>query len=1015
MNAQKLKQQKPLVWRIFNLVDYIVFSLVVIVVLLLCGITFWLNPRRLSEIIDEKASKELNADVSTSSVSFTFWSTFPHFCIVADSLHVRSRDLDNLPDSIRKSLPANPDFLLSASKVKGGINIAKLLKGEIWLRDVDVKGLNLNLVAVNDSLNNYTLLPPSAQKTHVPYFNIDCLEFTEGGQINYFSLLSNTKAHVSLSDASLMPQRQKNDYHLRFRGSLDAMSDGFNMLSDFPFELDGNIQFRFKPFGVSANDYAVNLGKIKGRMGMDLNMGDNTELRRFDYHLSNFSLNDLQMLLPTNAKTVLRRLHADLDIEAGARLTSPYDFSSGYFPSLEIDVKVPDGKLGYAFSDNEYYTVDKVELLGRFIFNGQHPDSSYIDIPSLRLKGLGADVTASGRITNLTQNPHISVKMGGTSDLDEASRRVAALNSYKLSGIARLGIGLIFDVIDSHIANPDLRVSVKSDRLGISIGGYDISVTDLESSSEEKYPAVLTRSSTASEIPLHLNLKARNAVVSDKNDSVAFKADELRASADLSRRLDGNIARNFNLSLAGADLKMKTRGFGAVLGGADIEFEASYLDRRIADADYQMPERWTEDKETMDRVGHSPEFVQFHVSDNLKRMIDRWKVKASLKSKTGKLNIDGYDLDADSLDIAASLDSINLNHISLAHGNTRGAMKADITNLRQFLTSTTPAPIFINADVSLDTVQINQLAYDFAMSHPDSPVSRGDKKEMGAGIDTLSILIPRNIMANVHATAMQTRYTNLHLYDLMTNVRVANGVANIDTLHITSDFGQATLNMLYDTSNLQDLKAAFGLKLSDVDVVSFFRNFNKLLVMWPEMKNLSGTINISLDGRVHVFPNMYINAPSLWANAVIEGKELKLHQNAFIRHLAHMLLINQEGPIDIKDIELHAAIHSNLLELFPTTFEVSKYKLEMMGLNNFNGDMFYHVGVEDWPLKIPFGVNIKGHYHHPVMRFGSKNWHDKNGAIITGGVQDTQSFNLVNASKHYGGEFIHSAAAYKGD
>ncbi len=51
---------------------------------------------------------------------------------------------------------------------------------------------------------------------------------------------------------------------------------------------------------------------------------------------------------------------------------------------------------------------------------------------------------------------------------------------------------------------------------------------------------------------------------------------------------------------------------------------------------------------------------------------------------------------------------------------------------------------------------------------------------------------------------------------------------------------------------------------------------------------------------------------------------------------------------------------TTLLELEPFDFRFSNYGLRMQGLNNFNGDLYYHIGVERNPLHIPFGIIIEG-------------------------------------------------------
>ena len=1121
------------IWRILDWIDYILVGTLVVAVLLICGITWWLTPERLSEIVDKEASERLNADVKTGDISFTFWSTFPHFCIVADSLHITSHNLDSIPQDVREKLPANPDFLVSTGRFEGGINIAKLLRGQIWLRNVAVKSLKLNLVAVNDSLNNYNLVP-STGKSEIPYFNIDKLRFIDGGEVNYFSLLSNADARIALKEASLMPRKGKNNYHLMFKGDLYATASGFALLRNFPFELDGDVQFKFKPFGITTNNYTVNFGQVKGELGMDLDIGGKMCLNNFDYSLRDFTLDDLRMFLPDADRELLKRFDADLQLQASARLTSPYDFSSGLFPSVEVDFLVPSGSVGYTFNDNVRYAMNDVGLAGRFIFNGEAPETSYLEVNNLHLNGLGAEIKATARVTNITTEPRIEIDMQGRGDLAEAGRRVKALQPLGLAGGADFKISTSFNLNGSDIIGTKFNADINSDNLAISAGGYDFSLSGLHVTTSEKYSDALSMKSKVSNLPVNLNINVDKANVNDsrnrrtyaasgikanaflnhansssrnialnltgsslnvtdgsgastiditglkadanltegksdnvvnlsgqkvrfvdkgsglicdvaglngkanlneglegnllKGGAITLQGDNLRisdqrheaeyfvaavkAQASLSNDAKKNVARLIDLKLSGAKVEMNTPGLQANLNDVSLGFKASYLDKPVTVLDYIAPAEWYKDNESMDRISHSEEFVRVNLPVDVRNLMARWKVALNLKTSGGDVDIDNYLLNLKDVDLAASLDSLVIHNASVAHGDTRGDIAAKVTNLRQFLTSKTPAPLYLNANVSLDTVQINQLARDFTKSHPNSAVSRGDDAEMGAGIDTVAIILPRNIYADVHATAMQTRYTNLHLYNLMTDVHMGDGKASVDTLHISSDFGQLSANVSYDTSDLQNINVGAGFRFYDVDVVGFFQNFQKLAAMWPQMKNLSGTLSIGMDARAHVFPNMFVNAPSLWANAFIDGKGLQLHQNDFIRHLAHMLLIFQDGPINIEDVKFHAVVHSNLLEIFPTTFEVSKYKLVMMGLNNFNGNLYYHVGVENWPLKIPFGVNIKGDYHHPEMRFGGKDWHDKNGAMITGGVQDTNSFNLVHKVRHYSGEFIHSAASY---
>ena len=269
-------------------------------------------------------------------------------------------------------------------------------------------------------------------------------------------------------------------------------------------------------------------------------------------------------------------------------------------------------------------------------------------------------------------------------------------------------------------------------------------------------------------------------------------------------------------------------------------------------------------------------------------------------------------------------------------------------------------------------------------------------------------------MADIHASAKQVRYINLHLYDLSTDIGIADGVAGIDTLQLAADFCKAGANVCYDTSDLQRMSATAKLDINDINVVKLLQNFEAIERKFPAIANLTAMLGVHADARMLIFPNMYLNVPSLWANANVKVWDLSVKQNKFIHHVANMLMIYGHEDLKVADMDIRASLHSNLLQVFPFDFEMSKYKLHFEGLNNLNGDLYYHIGVDKWPLRLPFGVNIKGTYAHPLLRFGGRHWHDKNSLAVTSDIESHNRVNLLSSTVKYGTKIVHTAATYTG-
>ena len=257
---------------------------------------------------------------------------------------------------------------------------------------------------------------------------------------------------------------------------------------------------------------------------------------------------------------------------------------------------------------------------------------------------------------------------------------------------------------------------------------------------------------------------------------------------------------------------------------------------------------------------------------------------------------------------------------------------------------------------------------------------------------------------------MMTRYTNLYLRDLSTGVSIRDGILRVKDLGITSDFGALRLNFTFDTSDIQRVGMNMQMGLADVNVVNFFRNFHTLLLMMPQMRNIKGELSAMAEAKLLVFPNMYLNMPSIWADLYVHGKNLSLHQDKFIRRITRMMLIRNSNDIKLADMDIHASVHDNLMELYPFDISFDKYRLQFGGLNNFDGNMYYHLGINKSPVPFPFGINIKGEFSHPEIRFGGATYKVNQGEDISSTVMEEKRVNLPLSLKCLVREMIEKAA-----
>ena len=114
--------RRPFWKRLLKALARTVGALLLLCVLLCVALNLYLTPRRLAEIASDYAGRYLDADIQVRRISFTIWSTFPHFNLEVDSAVIISRRLRRLSPEQRAKLPADCDTLASFISLRGSIN-----------------------------------------------------------------------------------------------------------------------------------------------------------------------------------------------------------------------------------------------------------------------------------------------------------------------------------------------------------------------------------------------------------------------------------------------------------------------------------------------------------------------------------------------------------------------------------------------------------------------------------------------------------------------------------------------------------------------------------------------------------------------------------------------------------------------------------------------------------------------------------------------------------------------------
>lgn len=1060
-------RDRPVLTRAAITLAWIAGTVVFLAGIALTAVTIWLTPERLTEIINTEASKRIDADITAHNVRYTLWSSFPRLCIDIDSIKIVSRTLYGIPSELRSDIPRNADFLASTGKLHGGINILRLLKKDISVSDILIDSLRLNLVTVSDSLSNFDIFRRFDNSGEIPYFSADSAKLTSPAKITIYNHPSKSRIVTQLSQSSAVRRKTPADsYTLSVKGDVMVSDNLKELLDKTPFDLTGQLDLAFHPLRVSLKNYDISVAGYQGSVNLDMLAEKRLRLDRFSAAFKGIDPADILShvrIIPESGTEAVLRLIPSIDLAVS--LKHPYSFDSPGLPDIKANVEIPEGDINIPDRNNRTLTLRHSEIRAEISTGDNMRRPAYARIMPFDIYGEDLDLSLQAFATDILTDPDIRIAVKGYAESKRLSMTFQQLRPYGMTGKIESDAIISFrlsdkgrDILKNLKINGDINLNnfglqaraygleayasdldlnfggempeitaqtiqngifdfnANADMFHLHSNGYDLDISSAEMSGKLKESGKNSFTDISSAAPFEIKAKAASAALSGKRDTVKMTMGGLVLKGSIKAKPGKGMAESFGAMVKSADINANIGSAKITAKDCSASISASLMNKRMTTPRYTKAAAWTADSRSLKMAGHTDEFLSVRLPEKAVDFIRQWKSHIGLKIGSGTILTPALPLHngfAD-LDLEASFDSVKLNSLKFNSQDTRLSAKGELSNLRQFLTSGTMAPVKGDITVNIDTVRINQLcgAYNHGLR-----LTHGPKASVLTVIpdtltpsDTVALLLPRNIIADIKISAMMTEYTNLYLHNLTTGISLRNGILDISDLGVDSDFGTLNMDFRYDTSDIQRLAMNLDMNLSDVRLVEFFRNFHTLLLMMPQMKNLRGDLSANAKARLFLFPDMYLNMPSLWADIYVRGDNMVLHQDSFIRHLTRMMLIHGTEDIALSDLNIHASIHDNLMEVYPFDIDFDRYRLSFGGLNNFDGDMYYHLGIENSPIPFPFGINIKGNLSHPEIRFGGDSFNIDKGEEITSSIMEEKRLNLMLVLKRLAREMIEKAA-----
>lgn len=381
------------------------------------------------------------------------------------------------------------------------------------------------------------------------------------------------------------------------------------------------------------------------------------------------------------------------------------------------------------------------------------------------------------------------------------------------------------------------------------------------------------------------------------------------------------------------------------------------------------------------------ELIDFNVDNSMRSLLRRWNVHGTMQAERGNLRLPHLRLrnTFSGLDLTFNTDSVELRNLSYRFGHSDFQVKGMISNIRQALSSRRPGPVKIDFDIMSDSINVNEIVVSLSDTHADQP-SHSDRQllddwahEELAGIENPDelpdslvgpILIPVNIDASLDIHARKVIYSDLLFDNFAGRLLIYRGMVNLHNLSATTDVGKLSVSALYSAPTADKINLGMAMDLRNFHIARLPQVVPALDSILPMMHSLSGVVNAQIAVTSDITPDMYFDIPSLKAAMQFSGDSLVVFDNSTFRSLAKWLMFRDKKRNMIDHLNVEMTVSDGVLNLYPFIVNIDRYKLGVMGYNDLDFNLNYHVAVLKSPIPFKFGINIKGVPGHMKIRLG---------------------------------------------
>ena len=1056
-----------------------IVSLVALVVVVLSLVVWILTPERLTPLAEKIANENfVHAKVDIGRAELTIWKTFPLASIDVSGLNIQSSVLNQYGDSV----PAYADSLLSVGKLHAEIDLSKLPLMRVDIREVLIDSPKANVVALNDSVANYMIFPPSEPDTAktemslLPDVVVRKFRITNNRGLRYTAMAQGLSATVNTDAVALDYNRRDHFYSLLLQGGVATRMPAYHIDQTIPFLFKGDINWNTKnPYRCTLRNFKANVAAVPVTVNALFDLGDTTAVRSMSLAMGPLKYADLIRQVPAHYLHGMDRVKSDFSLAVNLKLDRPFRVGVDAEPSFHADISIPDCYI----QPGRYrkYRINRFGLKANMVYDGQYPERTRATLSKLLLDGFGIRLSATGSATNLLADANIKTHVSGALDFARALRLIPKELPIRLSGLMKLDAHAKFRLsdltvttfrraqVDGRIDFTDVRYTVPKDsmlvfartaRIDMGTNSKFRTANGLKSvmhtsvTVDSAFAAVPGMFMTLGHASVGAGVVGRVADLRDTTRvtpiGARIKIDRLRAvnKADSSSiRLDG-FESNGSVSRLGDKRRLPLMKFGIKVGriaygdrtthlglrNGNISLEANprvlhtsarmqaridsmsriypRLSRDSVVALYRAQQRARHKSEHIDE----DEYMDMSLGGKMKDLLRKWDMRGTITAECGRFFSPYFPVRNTLRNV--DMDAFNIRNLTYRAGRSDMTMQGSVTNIRRTLMGSHRRPLTLRFNIFSDTLDVNQLldaAYRgsafaadtagraaFDMTNIDNDAELEAKiNQASAQTDTSvthAIVIPKNVAVDLKIRNHYSRYADLDFTDLRSDLLVNNGVLNLRNLSGTTSDGGMKLDLIYATADRHDIGLGMFMDLKDIRVGRFLQMMPDVDTIMPMLKGVDGIINARMAVTTKVDSLMNVIIPTTNAALHIDGDSLVLLDSETFRSIAKMLMFKNKNRNLVDSLSVEATAFDSRINVYPFILVMDRYRLGVVGSNDFDMNYNYHVSVLKSPLPFKFGINISGNVDDMKIRLGKARLRE-NEVAKSSQITDSVKINLM--------------------